>query len=1225
MPHTQCPSTSSSTKGKRAASDARELSRVGGTGQKLWRSLEEVSDTPAFREFVEREFPAGASELLGESRREFIKLMGAGLALAGAATIPGCRRPDHKIMPYSRDVPEQAIPGKALYYATSMPLPGGGAEGLIVETHGYRPTKVEGNPLHPLNQGKSSVWAQASVLGLYDPDRLKYCLYRAGREGAGRGGEAQPASWDDFKHWWNERSGLSAKYAANGGRGLAFLVNKKSSPSREFVKESLMRRYPNAIFAVHEPATADTPIRGSQMAFGRPMREQLDLSRASAVVSIGRDFLNATQMNEPGALANARDFASTRNVRHAGDPMSRLYVCETGFTITGASADHRKAMSPSDLARFTIALSRAVLNRLGGGGELGALLGSMNLGNEGAFESAFVEAAAGDLVEHQGASVVLAGPSLPAEIHALVHAMNRLLGNVGRTVGYQPYGSDDASLCLEGLSTIGGAIDGGGVETLVCIDVNPVYDAPAELDFTAKFASVRHTITLSVPTTETAVVSEWALNGAHYLESWGDTRSLDGTIAPMQPMIAPLFEPAMSEIEFLAWLSGDARFIERSAPIKDEFGRVIPPEDLPETNGHAEPHVTGRQIVRETWQARGYIGGAFEAGWKRALHDGVVSGTRRTWTDAGVERAALFGAVTSALRGMSLVATPSRDSLAVVIETAHVGDGRFANDAWLQELPQNGTRVVWDNPILLSPATAKALGVMPEPYTEKLPEGRVVSLMHEGRKVEVPVWILPGMADNCAIVTLGYGRTKAGAVGNGVGYDMNPLRGRSGAVALAGVKLSKTGSSSFVASTQNHWSMEGRDSIVRQLDKKWFDEHADEPIEPQKDEIYGRFEKKLNMAEQLGELSHTPPNIGAYDNPFNESPGDPTEDARYSKRPQWGMSIDLSTCTGCGVCTIACQAENNIPVVGKKESGKGREMHWIRVDRYFTGEDPFHPEEMLHQPVPCVQCENAPCETVCPVNATSHGPEGINHMAYNRCIGTRYCANNCPYKVRRFNWMDYSQVKFNGGYVGEEALSAVGMDPKNQNLIPARLRARLDEISQMQRNPDVTVRGRGVMEKCNYCVQRINAARYETKLQDLDNIPDGFFQSACQQACPSNAITFGDLLDHSSEAHEARNNPRSYLLLGFLNTRPRTTHMLRVRNPHPDLIAEDRLTHDPLAHGAHGGGHGEGGHGADDHGDDGHNDGDGGHSFLHNPRRTHEDSGYALSLKVLGSATGVPA
>ena len=348
---------------------------MGGTGQKLWRSLDEVADTPEFREFLEREFPAGASRMLDGSRREFIKLMGAGLALAGAATIPGCRRPDHKILPYSREVPETAIPGKPLYYATSMPLPGGGAEGLIVETHDYRPTKVEGNPLHPLNRGKSSIWAQSSVLGLYDPDRLKFPVYRETS-----GGEAKAASWDDFKFWWNERSELSAKYGANGGRGLAFLVNKKSSPSRDFVRESLMRRYPNAVFAVHEPAGADAPIRGSQMAFGRPMREQLDLSRASTIVSIGRDFLNAVSMTEPGAIANARDFASTRNLKHAGDAMSRLYVCETGFTVTGSCADHRQAMSPSELARFTVALARHVLSRLGGGGELGTLLASMDVG-----------------------------------------------------------------------------------------------------------------------------------------------------------------------------------------------------------------------------------------------------------------------------------------------------------------------------------------------------------------------------------------------------------------------------------------------------------------------------------------------------------------------------------------------------------------------------------------------------------------------------------------------------------------------------------------------------------------------------------------------------------------------------------------------------------------------------------------------------------------------------
>ncbi len=1201
----QCPST----KGKRSPAPARELARVGGTGQKLWRSLDEVADTPAFREFVEREFPAGASELLTSSRRDFMRLMGAGLALAGAATIPGCRRPDHKIMAYSKEVPEEAIPGKPIFYATSMPIPGGGAEGLVVETHEYRPTKIEGNPLHPVNQGKSSIWAQASVLGLYDPDRLKHPTYRESPDADG-----EVATWDDFRYWWEQKEHLFERFDGTGGQGLAILVNRKSSPSRAIVRDALKKRFPNAIFAVHEPAAPDEAMRGSREIFGRPMRERLRLSQARTIVSIDRDFLNTATMGEPDALVNAREFAASRRVLHAGDPMSRLYVAESGFSLAGGQADHRVALSPSRLSAFAVLLARRVLERLDDAPELAQALARVDANAGDDIDEKMLDVIADELVEHRGKGVVLVGHTQPAPIHALAHALNRVLGNVGRTVGYYPIDDpDEQSLSTEGVRAVASAIESGAIDTLICIECNPVYDAPGELAFGDLFRRVQNTITLDHRLTETAAASRWSLNGTHFLESWGDTRAIDGTIAPIQPMIAPLYEPAMSEIEFLAWLSGDARFTDAT----DDTG---------------QPRYDGRKIVREAWKALGLSAGASDDAFRRALHDGIVAGTGGQWSDGGVPRQQVFQRAAASLARLTLD-SPGADGFEVVIDTGMVADGRFCNDAWLHELPQIGTRVAWDNPLLISPQAAERLGVLPDPYIEKEPKARVVSLTHQGRTIEVPVWILPGMADNTAILTLGYGRTKVGVVGEGVGFDANPIRGADGARVLAGARIAKAGRDYFIASTQNHWSLEGRTAIVRQLDKKWFDKYADDPVEVAPDEIYSQFEKKLNLAEKLGELTHTPPNISAYPNPFNESPADPAPGSRYSRRPQWGMSIDMTTCTGCGVCTIACQSENNIPVVGKKETAKGREMHWIRVDRYFTGEDPFHPEEMVHQPVPCVQCENAPCETVCPVNATSHGPEGLNHMAYNRCIGTRYCANNCPYKVRRFNWMDYGQVKFNGGYVGQKTMSALGIAPENQNLIPPRLRKRIDEIARMKKNPDVTIRGRGVMEKCTYCVQRINAARYETKLRDLEHIPDGFFQTACQQACPSDAIVFGDLLDTESKARKMRDNPRSYLLLGYLNTRPRTTHMLRVRNPHPDLISPERRDSDPLAHG---GGHHDdhssehapvehdNGHGEPHAEPAGHGEG-GGHSFLHIPGRRSEDEGYALSLRVLASSSGVTA
>lgn len=1191
MGHDQSHSTHNT---KRIPGPGRVLDRVGGTGQPAWRSVEEVADSSEFRDFLEREFPAGASELLDSTRRDFLKYMGAGLALAGAATIPGCRRPDFKIMPYSKDVPEEIIPGKPLYYATSMPLPGGGAEGLLIETHEGRPTKIEGNPLHPNNRGKSSVWAQASILTMYDPDRLKHPVFHDATKGP------QTATWADFSIWL-EREQLLERLDASEGAGVAFVVEKKSSLTRDFVRDRLLARWQRAQWFAYDPADAEDVQAGSIAAFGAPYREVLSLAEARVIVSLDRDFLNTSCSTEPGAMTNAREFAATRRPMSSNEPMSRLYVVESAFSMTGAQADHRLALPPSRVAAAAVLLGRAIAARLDNRltGPLKAALAGVTVPDEGAIDPKFIEVAAEDLVEHadrhQGV-LVLAGPTLPAPVHAVVHALNTALGAVGRTIGYAPITpqSDEASRSANALRLLAGAIDRETIHTLICLGANPVYDAPGELNFADKFRRLKVTITLSVEASETAAASTWALNAAHWLEAWGDTVSVDGTIAPIQPMIAPLFEPAMSDIEFLAMLARDAGLTEASA-------------------GGKSPRPSGYACLRACWRAKGVIAGDFDAGFRRALHDGVVAGSR-----ARVGRAADAGTVLAnaarALGSLQLAAAPTQESMDVVFQTGILGAGRFSNNPWMQELPAFGTRVVWDNPVLVSPATAKRMGVMPQPYTRKEPKARVATVAVGGRGVDMPVWILPGMPDNTMIVTLGYGRRGSGLVGDGVGFDANPIRPLSGVLAARGGHLSPTSKRYFVASTQNHWSMQSRTSIVRQVDKPYFDKYAAKPVKFLKDEIYGIHESKLNLAEKLGELAHTPPNISAYDNPYNAGPGDPDptkivpdplgrpRPPVYAQRPQWAMSIDQSTCTGCGACIIACQSENNIPTVGKREVAKGREMHWIRVDRYFTGSDWTNPEEMVHQPVGCVQCENAPCETVCPVNATVHDREGLNVMAYNRCIGTRYCSNNCPYKVRRFNFFDWGQRKVNGSYVGESTFGR----PRNVNFIPPSLRQKMDEVTRMQKNPDVTIRGRGVMEKCNYCLQRINEARFETKLQNLPNIPDGFFQTACQQSCPSEAIVFGDMLDPSSRVHAARETHRSYLLLGYLNVRPRTTHMLRVRNPHPAL----RAAVDPL----------EGHHGPG-HDDDSHNKG---HGFI-DPRRRDEDGGYALSLPVLGGPIGVHA
>ncbi len=1209
----QCPST----KGKIEIDDTRpEMGpdalheSAGGTvtsrrGQRYWRSAEDFADDPSYRAFVNREFPAGASELAfedgengeagaGESRRGFLKLMGASLALAGAATIPGCRRPEHLIVPYT-DEPEHVVPGKPLYFATSMPLAGGGAEGLLVETHQGRPTKIEGNPLHPTNRGKSSVWSQASILETYDPDRLKFPTYNNPARGR------LDATWDDFKSWWSSEGKQAA--AANGGAGLAVICDKKTSPTLDGLRERLLNEYPNATWVWWDPADSRrSSLEGTEIAFGSPRRVLHDFDGAEAVLSLDADFLT----EGPNHINESRSFAATRRVEKSGDAMSRLYVCEAHPSGTGSMADHRWRMAPSQTTAFAARVASLVLN----GSSAAGVVGSIPASALSEADEARAQAVAADLKRAGRHAVVVAGNTQPAQVHALAAAMNSALG---AKVKYLATSATEASHPLLSLAGLTDKMDAGSISTVVTINANPVHDAPGGLGFAEAFAGVAAnggaTIALSTMPTETTQASTWELNAATFLESWGDTESYDGTVSAIQPMIAPLYEPAMSENEFVAYLAG-----------------VESPD--------------GHTLLSEAWTAALGASG-FDKKFRRALHDGFVSGNS-DWRD---ENARLnVRGVSDAVRGLTLGSAPTAESLEVVFETGRIGDGRYWNNGWLQELPQKGTSVVWENPVVLSPATAEELRLLPKGgmagmYTRaQIPQARLATLTINGVEQEVAVWVCPGVADGVAHVQLGYGRT-TGNVGNGVGFNAYPLRTPAAMSTASGATLERSGGSRDLASTQNHWSLEGRTTIVRAIDKKWFDEHADSPRVDEKDLIYKteRRTDALNLAEQMGEMSHTPDNVGAYKNPFNESAVDPKAGARYAQGPQWGMTIDLSSCTGCNLCTVACQSENNIPIVGRTEVAKGREMQWIRVDRYFSGDDLNEPEEMIGQPVACVHCENAPCETVCPVTATVHGPEGTNNMAYNRCIGTRYCANNCPYKVRRFNFFDYAVTKYNGAFLGSEAVFGdEGIDQKkfNKNLIPPRLREKLDEISKMKNNPDVTVRSRGVMEKCTYCIQRVNAARQESKVKghwtESAPIPDGFFQVACQQACPSDSIVFGDILDESSEVHASRMSERSYMLLGYLNTRPRTSHMLRVRNPNEPLLkmelawrgmSESEIEEylkDPLAH--HGGGHGDHGHDAG-HDENGHGDGEGGdshgeHSFV-DPAKRFMDEGYRASLRVL--------
>jgi MoCo/4Fe-4S cofactor protein with predicted Tat translocation signal len=1220
----QCPSSTKHDHPATDASAARPTARtlVSNTGKAYWRELDEVADTKDFRDRMEKEFPAGASELLAGGRRTFMKLMGASLAMAGVAAMPGCRRPDHKILPYSRTVPEDIIPGKPLYFATSMTLPGGGVEGLVVETHEGRPTKIEGNPLHPVNQGKSSLWSQAAILELYDPDRLKDPAIVRKAATATTPEESSVATWDDFDAWSEKHfarfASDSSETKLRGGKGLAFIAPRKNSVAFEHVRSLAMARFPGATWVAYDALANENELAGLTSALGKPAREVCDLTKAAVVVAVERDFHSP---QEPMGVAYSRQWANRRRVMRAGDEMGRLYAIESSYSTTGGSADHRLRVRPSQAGAFLVALASALLEGLADqrAAVISAALRRVAASNAADAEATkFAKAVADDLLANSKAgkpTVVMAGASLPSWAHALVCAINSVLGNVGKTVSYLELKGDLATSGTAALAALCAQLDRGEIDTVVTLNRNPCFNAPADLGFAAKFLRAPHRITLAYELCETALASTWRLNSTHELESWGDTISDDGTIAPIQPMIAPLFF-GRSELEVLAMIAG----------VKNAIGY---------------------DLTREAWRKRvGEVG--FDKAWNRALHDGVLAtpGPKPTAMSVAMDKVAEAVAQAAGLGA----GDPSK--MEIRFATWYVGDGRFTNHPWLHELPEPASKIVWDNAALISPATAKKLGAQQTADTDRFPQARMISVSLNGATVQIPAWATPGVADDTLILPMGYGRRSVGVVGQGVGVDVSPLRTTRNlwAATDASVSLVESGERWFpISVTQSHSSMEGR-AIIREIDQQAWAKHGDTPIDPEKRDTYGRkftseeTRMAYTLAERLegSEMAKMPATVGIYTNPYNNresgyssaNPSKPTPGvAAFDRQPQWGMTIDLSTCTGCNVCTIACQAENNIPVVGKKEVQKGREMHWIRVDRYFrseVGRDTSDPEAMIFQPVACVHCEKAPCETVCPVNATVHGPEGHNYMVYNRCIGTRYCANNCPYKVRRFNFFDYGVTKINGNYFGKDALEgvlpgALADSEKtahriNPHLIPPRLRQKLEEISKLQKNPNVTVRSRGVMEKCTYCIQRTNEAKIDLKIRwsdknwrPEDGIPDGFVQTACQQACPTNSIIFGDISDTKTEyndengkrtgslVHNWRNNNRSYLLLGYLNTRPRTSYLLRVNNPNPALRTPET---DPFGS--------EGGHGAAAaHGSLNTIE----HTFVDPQRRS--ESGYRLSLGIL--------
>ena len=1075
------------------------------SGKKYWRSLDQLAETPEFREWLEREFPSGASEFSDPvSRRHFVKLMSASFVLGGLGFIgTGCRRPEEKILPFGK-MPEGYVHGVPQYFASAMPTRGS-AIPILVKSHENRPTKIEGNPDHPDSNGGTDTFAQAAILSLYDTDRAQRY--------------AQAGNTISKEKALDTLTRLAGEINTVRGGRTAILLEQSGSPSRQRLVTTLQFRLPQAKWAVYEPVdlNASRRVTGSSPYY--------KLEQANVILSLDSDFVGTEADN----TRLIRGFSKRRRTEKTTDAMNRLYSVEGLMTLTGMSADHRLRVATSQVVAVAAHIGAEIAPN---NAEIKALASRLTL--PASVKREWILECANDLKANAGASVILAGHRQPAAVHVIASLLNTALGNNGKTVFFSelPEATTNSNIAEIARELLNGQID-----NLIILGGNPALTAPADLNWVAAQKKAKAVIRLGYYEDETfgaSTETTLSLPATHFLESWGDARTSDGSLVPVQPLIAPLFD-GITELEVLSLLGG-----------------------LGASKGH--------DIVRETFRA--YAGaGNFEETWKKFLHDGFLAGPAPRANDAPVG-----GDVVSTSFAAVSVAIPAKESLEVVFHRdLKLDDGRWSNNAWLQEFPDPITKVTWGNVVLVSRKTAEEHNVK---------NGDVVEIELGGVKVQGPVWVQPGFADNSLGLALGYGRKRTktggtGRIGHEVGlYNAYALRTSAGSSFALGAKMRATGETDKVACTQDHGSMEGR-PIVREANKAQY-------------EKYPAFAKNFDL-ESPGHSAHIakemvgmPPverPAAIYEHPYTafekrgSQVGVQLKGLFVSDQHQWGMSIDLSGCVGCGACVLACQSENNVPVVGKDQVIRNREMHWLRIDRYWSGaamkmaahliDDP----QAVFQPMMCQHCENAPCESVCPVNATVHDEEGLNVMAYNRCVGTRYCSNNCPYKVRRFNFFDYNKRSLDqlkGPFYGSPLTTSKDGE---WNLVrwwknPDAGTRPDDEwdLLKLVKNPDVSVRMRGVMEKCTFCVQRIEQAKIGQKVKagasgdvQLKEKDGTVPKSACQQACPAEAIVFGNLLDPESRVSKLKKNERDYDVLGFLDTRPRLTYMARIRNPNPKM------------------------------------------------------------------------
>ncbi|RCH54813.1 molybdopterin oxidoreductase [Mucilaginibacter hurinus] len=1015
------------------------------SNKKYWKGLEELNKTPEFVEKNKHEFaePLPIEEVLSGAglasktpRRDFLKALGFGV---GAVTLAACQKvPVHKSIPYLIK-PEEVTPGVANYYTSTY-----NGHAILVKTREGRPIKIEGNPNDLLAGGGLSAQGQASVLDLYNSNRVK--------DPKINGGDAGWEQLDDFVI-----AQLTAIQAA--GKGIRVITSTVHSPSTQAVIADFIAKYPATKHINYDAYSYSGIIRANQQSFGKAVIPHYNFDKADVIVSFAADFLGSWISGEEFT----RQYVSNRGSKSLEEKkMSRHIQFESGMSVTGTNADNRFPIKLSEEGLALVALYNAISGT--------TLPGTKKLTSANA-DTAIVLAAK-ELLAAKGKALVVCGSNSVSK-QVLVNAINSLLGSYGTTIDLDNPSNQYKGNDAEFVAFIEEA-KRGEIGAALFLDANPAYDYFNRKDLKDALAKIKLKVSFSDQSDETASLCNVIAPNHHYLESWGDDNSIAGYYTVVQPTINPVYNTRQAEQSLLIW-SGST--------VQDYY-----------------------TYVRNNWTtnllALGGLSG--EAGWESLLQTGFIKTTPATasaYAFAGDINTAAQNVITNS----AALAAPEDKVEVQLYQSTGVGDGRYANNPWLQELPDAVSKVTWDNYAAIAPKYAEKLG---------LEEGDVVKIEANGYAVEVPVLFQPGQAQGTVSIAVGYGRTHAGMVGNGVGANVYPFSSfRGGTIHKALVaSLSKTGDVSPLAQTQTHHSFEGRD-VIRETTFK------DYVKDPASGSGHGQHHKMYDLWEN-----------SKFEKPIHH----------------WGMAIDLNACTGCGACIVACNVENNIPVVGKDEVRRRREMHWIRIDRYYSyanaGKKAEEVEEngtvtrekeieklddldnvtVVHQPMLCQHCDHAPCETVCPVLATVHSSEGLNQMAYNRCVGTRYCANNCPYKVRRFNWFNYWN------------------DSRFDNYLQ-------NEHTQLVLNPDVTTRFRGVMEKCSFCVQRIQAGKLKAKIEKRP-LKDGDVKVACAQTCSANAIIFGDLNDPNSELSKALKSERTYYVLQELNVQPGIGYQVKVRN-----------------------------------------------------------------------------